>query len=528
MGETAERSQWYRGKEPIIEEYSATRRGIINAISSRVYLPPGYLGEALTDLELKTKHALSDLNYKIVAEAVERDLAQAGIDYDLEYKRAAILWSLEKAGLLDALHRELADSAKAREDRESVLANLAIEISLRQVALINAKALLENEMEGIRKEIVQTQGLSLPKEIQLAQAKLETAQRKLDIIPHLEALIAAEEDLITAEEANVPLTEYLINERLEQIPIKEELAEIKGFLLTAMDALTEPSLDVAEKKKLLAQARLEYENRAADKVTPSLGSIASMERLNAALGVYINKRGELVDPYLERATKLEELIEPRTEYARALATTVPYIQELAIKRQGLITPNLAKADALRSLISPLIEKANATLSYAESQVDTIQIEEDIKEIQLAIEVLKRDGVKADIAVMEKRLEEGDYQQALVEANVALKRIAAENQASLVNLDAVNTADYLTLKETGQEAVVIKELEAATMEVDTRFDVAKIKIDSRVESVRTTTRVRAGHDGSIEKIGRLQASAKEDTAKANAAASITSKLVHQIA
>ncbi|MBI9090133.1 MAG: hypothetical protein JEZ12_13035 [Desulfobacterium sp.] len=527
MGERAERSQWYRGKDPIMEEFSSQRRTIIDTVASRVEHPPGHLAGALTELETKTKHALSDLNYKIVAEAVERELAQQGLDMDMDYKNAAILWELEKARLLDALQRELADSKKTREDRESVLADLAVEVSLRQVALINAKTLIENELEGIRKEIVEAQGRSLPKEVELAQAKLVTAQRKLAIIPHLQALIAAEEDHITAEEANIPLTEELINKRLAQIPIKEELATLKELLVAAMDALTQPTLAVAGKKKLLAQARLEYENRAAEKVGPAVAMVAALERMNAALTVYINKKGELVDPYLKRATKLQDLIEPRTDYARALAETVPYVRELAIKRQELIAPSLAKAAALRKLISPLLRKAQETLKYAHSLKDMARIEKDTKEIHLDIEKLKRDGIDADLDIMKKRLDEGEFQQALVEANVILKRLETENRAALIDTDAVNSAEFLQLKETGQTDVVAKEMEAVTKEVDTRFDVAEMRIDGRVESVRTTTRARSGHDGSIEKISRLQADAREETAEANAAAQITSTLIHQL-
>lgn len=527
MGESAERAMWYRGKDPIMEEFSSQRRLLIEGVASRVNQPPGFLTDAITRMEIKTKRALSDLNYKIVAEAVEREMAQQGIDYDLDYKSAVILWEIEKAGLLNDLTRELSDAKAAREDRESVLADLAIEVSLRQVGLINAKTLLENEMEGLRKEIVESEGLSLPHEVELAQTKLATAQRKLAIIPHLQALIAAEEDQILAEEANIPLTEELINLRLTQIPIKEELADIKGLLVAARDALTQPTLEIAEKKKLLAQARLEYETRAADKVGPALAMVTSLERMNAALQVYINKRGELVDPYLQRATKLSELIEPRTEYAQALAATVPYIRELALKRQELIAPSLAKATALRSLIDPLLEKADATLSYAQSLTTMAEIEEETRNIHLSIEELKRDGIDADLAVMEKRLEEGDFKKALVEAGVVLKRLQAENRTALIELEGINSAEYLQFKETGQTNVVALEMEAATREVDTRFDVAEIGVDSRVDSVRTTTRARAGHDGSIEKIGRLQADAREETAEANAAADITSTLAHII-
>lgn len=527
MGELAERSQWYRGKDPIMEGYSRERRGLLQATAGKVDHAPGYMTDAITDLEIKAKRALSDLNYQIIAEAVERELAQQGLDYDLAYRTSTIEWEIEKAGLLDALTRELTDARKAREDREIVLANLAIEVGLRQVALINAKALLENEMEGVRKQLAETQGLTLPKEIELANARLATAQRKLDIIPHLYAVLQAQEDLLAAEQANIPLMEELIAERMEMIPIKQDLVGLKEHLITALDALTDPKMTVAQKKETLAQARIAYENRAKDKLTPALELVNAMETLNTAMQVYINKRGELVGPYMERAVKLHELIEPRTEYARALTETIPYIQELALKRRELIQPSLDKARELGRLIDPLKRKAAKALEVANATKDMARIEKATKDIFLEIEELKKDGIEADLDVMAKRLEEGDYQQALVEANVVLRTLQAHNRAVLTQQEAIDSAEYLSLKEAGQTAVIEKEKLAADTEVDTRYEVSTTRIDSREDSVKTTVGARVGYDGAIEKIARDQATAKKRIAETNASANITSKLIHQL-
>jgi hypothetical protein len=527
MGETAERSQWYRGKDPIMEEFSRGRRGLLHATAGKVEHAPGYLTDVIADMEIKAKRALSDLNYQIIAEAVERELAQQGIDYDLSYRSAVINWEVEKAVLIDALTRELTDSKKAREDRESVLADLAIEVGLRQVALINAKALLENEMEDVRKEIAETDGLTLPKEIELANARLATAQRKLDIIPHLQALIVAQEDLLVAEESNIPYLESLIDERLAMIPIKTDLVALKGQLITAMDTLTRPKITIAEKKEILAQARKDYEEKAHDKLTPSLELVTAMSELNNAMQVYVTKRGDLVDPYQERAIKLQDLIVPKTEYATALIETIPFLQELAAKKMELVDPSMEKANALRLLIDPLMDKANKTMELAEATEEMAEIEKATQEIFLEIENLKRDGIEADLTVMAKRLEEGDSQQALVEAGVILRILQAENRATLATRNAVDTAAYLTLKEGGQTTVIEKEKLATDTEIDTRYEVSTSRIDSRKDSVSTTTGAQVDYDGSIEKIARDQARAKKRIAETNAAASITSRLIHTL-
>lgn len=527
MGIKAEQAQWFKGKDKIIDDFSRERRNLLQAVARQVDQPPGYLGEAITDLEIKAKYALSDLNYQIISEALEREMTQQNIEYDQRYRKKLIEWEIEKAGLLDDLTRELTDSRKAKEDRETVLANLAVEIGLRKVALSNAKTLLNNEMEQVQKEIAEAQGQTLPKEHELAQARLDTARRKLDVIPHLEALLEAQEDLLAAEELNIPHMENLVDERMQMIPIKEDIVGLKETLISSIDALTDPKLEVAEKKKLLAQIRTDYEDKAATRLTPELDFVAAAESLNAAMQVYINKRGELVDPYLERATKLQELIEPRNAYAKALTENIPYIQELAEKRRELIVPNLEKAERLGALINPLLEKAEKTIEVAEAAKEESEIELDTRNIYHEIEALKKEGVEADLSVMRKSLEEEQYRKALVEAGVALKTLQTENQVAITQKESVDSAAYLSAKEIGQIKVVEKEKEATTVEIDTRYDVAKTRVDSRLESVKTTIGVKVGPQGSIEKIARDRADAKRTISEINANANITSRLIHNL-
>ena len=527
MSIKAEQAQWNMGKAPIMEEFIESSRQALSITASRVQKPPGYLVKALTNLEIQAKVKLLNLNMKIISDAIERELAQAEINYDLEYKEATIAWEIEKAGLYDDLQRELADASKSRKDSDIALANLAIEVGLRQVALMNAKNLLEDQKEEIRKQIEETSGLSNSKEIALAQAQLATAQRKLDIIPHLEALITAQEAVLVAEQANIPLTQELIDTRLAQIPLKEEIADIKSLLISAKDALTAPLLTVSEKKQALAAANLAYSTRFADKIGPTANLATALETVNTALSVYISKRGELVDPYLERATKLSDLIDPKTEYAQAVADTLPYIVELAEKKRELIAPSIAKATALRTLITPMINRANADLAYSQTVKETVDIEKQIKDIEYALEQLRKTQTDSDLEVLAKRLESGDYEMALVDVDVVLKKLEAQNSLALTQQGTINTAEYSALKQTGQTQIIADEMLASTTGIDTKYEVSHIQNESSLKSTKTNISAQAGTSGSIEKTSQLQASARKKTAKINASAEITSKLIHQI-
>jgi len=528
MGELSEQALWFRGKAPITEQFSEQRKAMLDVTASRNLTGiPGQLVRASTDLELKMRQALSNLSYEIVSQAIERELAQQGINYDLEYKNAVILWEIDKANLLDTLTREMADIAKGRADDEHILSALAIEVSLRQIALIAAKLVLELETEAIKKEMAETEGANLPYEVTLAQEKLITAQKKLEIIPHLQALIAEEEALLLVEQINAGYSEDLIDERLAQIPIKEDTLGLKEYLLTMKDSLTAPGLTIAEKKVLLAEARLDYETRARDKVIPTNEMIVAIEALNTATQAYITKKNEIVQPSLDYAIKMNDLLQPTSDYADALLETNPFIVALANKKIELIAPSLAKVTALKTLISPLTKKAKKATDYAEELEDQNKLEVAIKEIAEDIEKLKKTGVEADLAVMQKRLDAKDYEQALIELEVVLKQLDETNRAYLLSHDATDTVIYATRKEEAQANVLVKEKEASTKGLDSGFEVAQIKMKSQFDSVKRTVDTQAGNDGSIEKISRIHSTERTRTASIAAAANITSTLIHQI-
>jgi hypothetical protein len=668
MSELAERSDWYRGKEPIFDEMTENRNAMLSGTAARGFNAiPGYLIGGMTTLEVKTKKALSNLNYEVVARAVEREMVQQGINYNLAHKNSVIEWEIDKAQLMDALTRELAEARRVREQENFALASLAIEVGLRQVALINAKRILDLEAEDIKKEIADLEGRTSTKELELARAKLATAERKMAIIPYLQKIITAEEDLLVSESANtvllqelleleeinighkkavlteqekslphkqaiidgeeaeIPLKksllgvekanqthketlmaavgthkeaqktliaaeaynisyqqailevkdstiekkdglmvveelntdkrkqlaeksmeslpvreqlikleewnqgfrDALINARFAQIPIKEDVLGLKDHLLSLKKALIAPAITIAERKKALADARLEYETKAKEKIATVNELVTAMAELNAAMKIQIDKQGSLVDPYLQKAAKLSELIALTHAYTDELTRTVPHIQALAIEKMTLIDPALAKAGALRTLIAPMVSKATGELEYARKIEANVTVEREIKYLAKSMEELNKTAFDAEMAVMEKRLAEGDLQKQLIDVDLALRRLESANRSLLINEDAQDTSEYLTVKEIAQTAVIEKEKEAVTSQVDSSYAVAIKRLEASLESVKTNVDAVAGREGSIEEISKINRDARVATAEASAAAQITSSLIHQI-
>ena len=174
-----EQAQWRKGRSPIVVKYREEHDQLFAEIAGRGFLAlPGHAYDMENRLELMAKINLSELNYKILSETIERELKQAGIDYNLAYRNAGMTWEIEKQALMIAWDAEYAGIKQGLASDEDTLNRLAIEVSLRGTALLSAKTVIELEMESYRKSLVDLEGSLAPYEIQLAQAKILTAQKK--------------------------------------------------------------------------------------------------------------------------------------------------------------------------------------------------------------------------------------------------------------------------------------------------------------------------------------------------------------
>lgn len=234
MAERArENATWRKGKSPILSEYSAEHRKLMAGIAARGFLSlPGHAYDAENDLELHIKGQLSELNFKIISETIERELKQAGADTDLAYKVAAVAWELDKQELLIAWDHELAFIKQGMAAEDELLAILAIETKKRGVTLLESKTALELQTEAHRRTIAELDGATAAYEISLANAKLLTAQKKLEIIPILQEIVAKEEALLAQEQLKAE--EYVKLMAAEQ----EVITKKETRLLPAVLALT--------------------------------------------------------------------------------------------------------------------------------------------------------------------------------------------------------------------------------------------------------------------------------------------------
>lgn len=224
MGYIAEDSQFFKGRREVTDDYKDKHRTLVSGVAGRNFTrDPGFFFEAATILELQGKQKLSDLNYQITADAIKRELIQSGHDYDIAYKDARIAFELSKQALMSALQQELADLKFTQNLSEEEVNRQIVELEIRALIIITTKTEIALEMESLKQELEETKRLTMDKEVDLINQRIITANKKLAIIPYIEALIASEQAVLAAEEANIPYLQEHIEKKQELIGKKEEI-----------------------------------------------------------------------------------------------------------------------------------------------------------------------------------------------------------------------------------------------------------------------------------------------------------------
>ncbi|MBU4317679.1 MAG: hypothetical protein KKF30_10440 [Proteobacteria bacterium] len=251
MGTTDENALWFKGKRPVIAEYEQGREAVLSTIASQAFCRmPGFVKKVLTSLEIGTKEKLSALNYDILQSAIERELRQAGIAYDLSYRQAALNWEIERQGLLDALDREFAGMKRSQAFTEEALSRMDIEIGLRALVVEAAKLAFSQTEEEYKRRVLDSDSTVNTAETSLINEKLFTAQKRLALITYLEEILEAERRLLIAETANIVL--------------ETDLVEAKGELIAKEATKIPAMIELATQKTSLAQsitARIEHERQ---------------------------------------------------------------------------------------------------------------------------------------------------------------------------------------------------------------------------------------------------------------------------
>jgi len=290
-----ERSQWLKNKQPVIQFFIDERRKLVSMVAGRGFLlAPGFLYEYETGLEVDTKQKLSEVSYAILKEAIERDLKQAGIDYGIAYKYAAMAWEINKQMLLSDWDKELAWIKQGMAAKEQSLDQLAIEVSRRGITLLVAKTSIELQAEALKAELAGIEDDSVDYEVTLAQQKLLTANKKLEVIPILQQILDVEREIITAERAIIEKERILVASETEKI---EYLSDLVGIESEIADKKRDDLLPVTQElisktEELVVVTRAQIENEVlimAQKVLDSEIMVQKAEKQVLIVGSQIDE-----------------------------------------------------------------------------------------------------------------------------------------------------------------------------------------------------------------------------------------------
>ncbi|GAF67334.1 unnamed protein product, partial [marine sediment metagenome] len=318
----------------------------------------------MTDIERVAKFKLSDINYQIVAQAIERELAETGHDYDILVKEAAISWELEKTVLLTALDQEFADNKKIRDLDNQALDRLEITTNLRKLVIMATKTAIDIEMEEYRQEMTNVDRSTFPAEDALLAARLLTAQKKLTVIPYIETVLEKQQLIINAETSN---------------------ANRKGALITEKEALN-------EKRKELITAR---------------------EAIAGAIVTLIAAKQALV-------TKRESLIEAKELIATQETVNVGYLDQYIAALIGLDDVKLDLVAAKKDLIPHINDKSTALIAYAAELDAWVVVKNAIAVIKEDIATYMEDRVDKKADIIDARVDLNDFMLALREAELSLR------------------------------------------------------------------------------------------------------------
>lgn len=389
--ELREAAQYRKGKTPLVGKYLVDHKQLFDEIAGRGFLNlPGYAYDAENQLEIALKLGLSELNYKILAETVERELKQRGIDYNNAYATALMAWEIEKQGLITDWDAELAGIKQGMAEREDDLNRLSVEVDARQAVLIAAKTAIDVEMEGYRKDLAELDAATAPYEVQLANAKLLTAQKKLELLPIIEEIITKEQELITLEQSKssyygelIAAEEQVANKKQQLVPGMADLATVTQRHADAIPSQIEVEKDIAEEKIAQATAAIEKEQNKLSELEVDIDTANKEVEIGAAKRTLqtakFNNEQTLIDTEINNENKYQN--EVSASYDRIIDDERATKDEIISDRQEANDiQNDTKADSTRTITDADVsadQSINAAGIYADEQVAEIKAAQKI-------------------------------------------------------------------------------------------------------------------------------------------------------
>lgn len=378
FSETAERAAWAQAKNQAARALSAGLRKLRGEVASLGYVTtPGHAVVSMREAEIDAKISLSEVNAKIVEQALARNLAIGRGEYEDTYAVAQMAWELEKQGLLSALDEWLAEWEKNQDVADDLVAREALEIDARKLALLEAKAALDVEMQSVAALAATYDRLTQTQEMALAVARMETITQRLALIPALEAVLAEETAIVnersgtlfTAQNQLTTVLASIITRRIADVLPLE--AQYHADKLTAIDAA-----------KTVEQGKAEALTDKADVLHYRLNTvIPTRQALVTAQGTLDTERRALEAARLSATDDAADVIAEQAAQITGAETAVEDAKKKLVMRQlqelhpkeKLAEQQLGEAAELRLAAQPFIaDAAQERLAATQFRYNTLE------------------------------------------------------------------------------------------------------------------------------------------------------------
>ncbi len=250
-----------------------------------------------------------------------------------------------------------------------------VEVDARQAVLIAEKSAIDLEMEGYRKALADLDAATAPYEVQLANAKLLAAQKKLELLPIIEEIIVKEGELIVLEAGKTDYFRQLMDAEREVAEKKQTLVPGLTQLATAiqrhaalMSTQIETEKDIAEEKKAQAQAKREIADNDVERMNKEIETATKDIEINEA-------KRDLADKKFDNEQELLAIeTDKETEYQDHLNESFNAVQDDERDTQSKI---IADKETIHSTVNKTRKDSAQRITTAQKDAEASSTAADI-------------------------------------------------------------------------------------------------------------------------------------------------------
>lgn len=298
----------------------ATQEALAKNAARGFPAPTGPTLDFILQAGYQTQMHLTAANAKIYADQRQRIFEVEEFALKLSVEVAKLMMEWYKAQLLNELAIEQAEQEARIEKWRGDIIRINAETERREAAIIIAKAEIEHEINGYKKQQLEAEFLTLDAEVRLIEAKVATAEAKLQIVDSLWEVIRAEHLVVVAEKRRAAALELVLE-------AKKRLAEVQKTMIPLHLEKAHAREDQAEATIQEADVKRRIEELGYDRIRLKDSQEAADHEVRDA-----ERDFEIAQENLARATKAVELLHQQNR--RRLQEYQNAVRESLLARQA--------------------------------------------------------------------------------------------------------------------------------------------------------------------------------------------------